>query len=90
MILKYPNAQFQIFIQLDMNEVVMTLHRMAHRISNYETVIINIERFKNKPGKFNTYTLAILTSTKHLTAKEISKLFDDAKINKRRTIYGPW
>lgn len=67
---------------LDINEVVMTIHRVTHRISSYATVIVNIERFPNIVNKVDNYTLVILTSREHLTAKEISILFNSAIIKK--------
>lgn len=89
MILTYPNATFHIITGLDINEVVMTIHRMTHRISSYETVIVNIERFPNEDTRINNYTIVILTSRKHLTAKEISILFSGIKKKKKeKNIYG--
>lgn len=73
---------------LDINEVVMTIHRITHRIANYETVIINIERFPNMNNKLNNYTIVILTSRKHLTSKEISTLFSNMAKKKKENLYG--
>jgi len=88
MILTYPNAKFFVEVNLDINEIIMTLHRMMHRIGLYNSIVVNIERFQATGTFNNEYTIVILTSKKHLTAKEISTLFSDLKNKKGDSIYG--
>ena len=88
MILKYPNAAFYVIVDLDVNEIVMTLHRLIHRICTCNTIIITIERFHNTESTHDKYTIVILTAQKHLTSAEISTLFSSLKSKKGNKIYG--
>ena len=88
MILTYPNAKFYVVINLDANEIIMTVHRLMHKIGLYRSIVINIERFHDSSNGENKYTIVILTSREHLTAKRISTLFSDLKSKKGSAIYG--
>jgi len=87
MILTFPNAKFFVVVALDANEVIMTLHRLMHRMSLYKTIVVTIERFDEMGKWTNKYTLILLTSRKHLTSKEISTLFSDLKKKKKGGSY---
>ncbi|GAI85283.1 unnamed protein product, partial [marine sediment metagenome] len=88
MILTYPNAKFFVVVELDANEVIMTLHRLMHRMALYKTIVVTIERFDDVGRWKNKYTLILLTSRKHLTSKEISTLFSDLKKKNGGVIFG--